>query len=357
MRGRSRPPTGQGKTMDKAVLRQTVSDLIAPSKGILAADESSGTIKRRFDSIGAESSEENRRAYRTLLLTTPGAAEFICGVILFEETLGQKDDGGTPLPETAAAQGIVPGIKVDKGTVPLVGAPGDLITEGLDGLAGRLDGYKARGARFAKWREVYNVSDELPSALAISANAEVLARYARICQEAGVVPIVEPEVLMDGGHTIERCAEVSEAVLQSVFEALTRHNVLFEGLVLKTNMVIPGGDSGQAASPDQVADATLTVFRRTVPPAVPTINFLSGGQSAVESTENLHAINVAAGEKPWALSFSYGRGLQAPALAAWGGKAENVAAAQAAFYERAKLNGLARDGQYEGEPAAAAVAS
>lgn len=341
--------------MDEGVLRQTVADLVAPSRGILAADESTRTIKRRFDSIGVESTEENRRAYRSLLLTTPGVGEYICGVILFEETLGQTDRDGTPLPRVAADAGVVPGIKVDKGTVPLPGAPGDLVTEGLDGLAGRLEEYKEQGARFAKWREVYNITDDLPSALAISANAEVLARYARICQEADVVPIVEPEVLMDGGHTIERCAEVTEAVLHAVFAALDRHGVLLEGIVLKPNMVLPGSESGRKASPDQVADATLTVFRRAVPAAVPTINFLSGGQSAVESTENLHAINAASGEKPWALSFSYGRGLQAPALAAWGGKVENESAAQAAFHERARLNGLARDGRYEGEPEASAA--
>ncbi len=341
--------------MDEGVLRQTVADLVAPGKGILAADESSRTIKRRFDSIGVESTEENRRAYRSLLLTTPGVGKFICGVILFEETLVQMDSEGTPLPEVASAQRIVPGIKVDKGTVPLAGAPGDVITEGLDGLAGRLDAYKAQGARFAKWREVYNVNATLPSALAISANAEVLARYTRICQEAGVVPIVEPEVLMDGSHTIEHCAEVTEAVLHAVFAALDRHGVLLEGMVLKPNMVVPGSESSRRASPAEVAEATLTVSRRAVPAAVPSINFLSGGQTAVESTENLNAINAAPGAKPWALSFSYGRGLQAPALAAWGGKAENVVAAQAAFYERARLNGLARDGRYAGEPTASAA--
>ena len=353
MGGIAAAPRGQGERMDTGALRRTVADLIAPGKGILAADESSGTIKRRFDSIGVESTEENRRAYRTLLLTAPGVGDSICGVILFEETLGQCDDAGDPLPEVAARQGIVPGVKVDKGTVPLAGAPGDLITEGLDGLAGRLAGYKEQGARFAKWREVYNVGDALPGALAVSANAEVLARYARVCQEADVVPIVEPEVLMDGGHTIERCAEVTEAVLRAVFAALDHHGVLLEGIVLKPNMVLPGGD-GAKASPERVADATLTVFRRAVPAAVPTINFLSGGQSAVESTENLNAINAASGPKPWALSFSYGRGLQAPALAAWGGRAENATAAQAAFLERARLNGLARDGRYEGEPSPAA---
>ncbi|MBH77038.1 MAG: fructose-bisphosphate aldolase class I [Dehalococcoidia bacterium] len=335
--------------MDERVLRQTVTDLVAPSKGILAADESSRTIKRRFDSIGAESTEENRRAYRSLLLTTPGIGDYICGVILFEETLGQSDSNGTSLPQVAEAAGVVPGIKVDKGTVPLPGAPGDLVTEGLDGLAERLEGYKQQGARFAKWREVYNVSETLPSQLAVSANAEVLARYARICQEAEVVPIVEPEVLMDGGHSIGRCKEVTENVLHAVFEALDRHRVMLEGIVLKPNMVLPGGDSGQKSTPEEVADATLTVFRRAVPAAVRTINFLSGGQSAVESTANLNAINTAKGEKPWALSFSYGRGLQAPALAAWGGQVENEKAAQAAFFERARLNGLARDGQYEGE--------
>ena len=354
MGGIAAAPRGQGERMDTGALRQTVADLIAPGKGILAADESSGTIKRRFDAIGVESTEENRRAWRTLLLTAPGVGDSICGVILFEETLGQCDDAGAPLPEAAARRGIVPGVKVDKGTTPLAGAPGDLITEGLDGLAGRLAGYQEQGARFAKWREVYNVGDALPSALAVSANAEVLARYARVCQEAGVVPIVEPEVLMDGGHAIERCAEVTEAVLRAVFTALDRHGVLLEGIVLKPNMVLPGSD-GAKATPEQVAESTLAVFRRAVPAAVPTINFLSGGQSAVESTENLNAINAASGPKPWALSFSYGRGLQAPALAAWGGRAENAAAAQAAFLERARLNGLARDGRYEGEPASPAA--
>ena len=341
--------------MDEGVLRHTVADLVAPTRGILAADESTRTIKRRFDSIGVESTEEHRRAYRSLLLTTPGIGDYICGVILFEETLGQTDGEGTPLPQVAANAGVVPGVKVDKGTVPLPGAPGDLVTEGLDGLGGRLEGYKEQGARFAKWREVYTITDDLPSPLAVSANAEVLARYARICQEADVVPIVEPEVLMDGGHTIERCAEVTEAVLHAVFAALDRHGVLLEGIVLKPNMVLPGSESGPKASPEEVAEATLTVFRRAVPAAVPTINFLSGGQSAVESTENLNAMNTAAGARPWALSFSYGRGLQAPALAAWGGKVENEGAAQAAFFERAKLNGLARDGRYEGEPAASAA--
>ena len=342
--------------MDEGVLRQTVADLIAPTKGILAADESSRTIKRRFDAIGVESTEENRRAYRSLLLGAPGVGDYICGVILFEETLGQTDRNGVPLPRVAAAAGVVPGVKVDKGVVPLAGAPGDVITEGLDGLAERLEAYKRQGARFAKWREVYNVSDALPSERAILANAEVLARYARICQEADVAPIVEPEVLMDGDHTMARCAEVTEAVLRAVFAALNRHGVLIEGIVLKPNMVLPGGESGRKATPAEVARATLTVFRRAVPAATPTINFLSGGQSAVESTENLHAINAAPGEKPWTLSFSYGRGLQAPALAAWGGKVENEEAAQAAFLERARLNGLARDGRYEGEAPAATTA-
>ena len=243
--------------MDEGVLRQTVADLVAPTRGILAADESTRTIKRRFDSIGVESTEEHRRAYRSLLLTTPGIGDYICGVILFEETLGQTDGEGTPLPQVAANAGVVPGVKVDTGTVPLPGAPGDLVTEGLDGLAGRLEGYKEQGARFAKWREVYTITDDLPSPLAVSANAEVLARYARICQEADVVPIVEPEVLMDGGHTIERCAEVTEAVLHAVFAALDRHGVLLEGIVLKPNMVLPGSESGRKAAPEEVAEATL----------------------------------------------------------------------------------------------------
>ncbi len=254
----------------RSELQATVDAMVHGAKGLLAADESGPTIAKRFDRIGVASNEESRRAWRNLLLSTPGLAEFISGVILYEETLGQRADDGTPLPELAARQGIVPGIKVDKGKLALAHAPGDEITEGLDGLAKRLAGYRQQGARFAKWRAVYNVSDRLPGRLAIRANAEALARYAAICQEAGIVPIVEPEVLMDGAHTMARCAEVTEAVLHEVFDALQQHAVVFEHMLLKPSMVLPGKDAGQAA-PAEVAAQTLKVLRRTVPAAVPGI--------------------------------------------------------------------------------------
>ncbi|HYK25427.1 MAG TPA: class I fructose-bisphosphate aldolase, partial [Steroidobacteraceae bacterium] len=268
-------------------LTGTIQSIIKPGKGILAADESVPTITKRFQALNIESTEETRRAYRTLLFTTKGAEEFLSGVILFEETLAQNADDGTPLAEVLARRGIIPGIKVDKGTTPLPGANGDLITQGLDGLAERLKAYKAKGARFTKWREVYAITDSNPTPLGISANAEVLARYAAICQEQGFVPIVEPEVLIDGNHTIERCYEVSEAVLHAVFDALHRHRVLLEGMVLKPSMVLPGKENAKKASPELVAEATLRVLKRTVPAAVPTINFLSGGQKPEEATANL----------------------------------------------------------------------
>src|SRR5215471_8600472 len=327
-------------------LSSTIQSIIKPGKGILAADESGPTITKRFQALGIESTEETRRAYRSLLFTTKGAEEYLSGVILFEETLDQKADDGTPLAEVLSRRGIMPGIKVDKGTVPLTGAPGDLITQGLDGLGERLKTYKAKGARFAKWREVYAITDVNPTPLGIDANAEVLARYAAICQEAGIVPIVEPEVLIDGDHTIERCYEVSEAVLHAVFDALYRHRVMLEGMVLKPSMVLPGKENAKKASPEQVAEATLRVLRRCVPAAVPSINFLSGGQAPEEATANLNAMNVMYPKAPWVLSFSYARALQDPAMKAWGGRKENVAAAQAAFYQRVKMNSLARGGKW-----------
>jgi len=329
----------------KSELQSTMDALVQAGKGLLAADESGPTIAKRFEHIGVPSSEETRRAWRSLLLSTPGLGEFISGVILYEETLGQRADDGTPLPEMAARQGIVPGVKVDKGKLALAHAPGDEITEGLDGLAKRLAGYRQQGARFAKWRAVYNISDTLPGRLAITANAEALARYAATCQEAGVVPIVEPEVLMDGAHTMARCAEVSEAVLHEVFHALHRHRVVLEHMLLKPSMVLPGKACELAAAAD-VAMHTVQILRRTVPAAVPGVFFLSGGQTPSEATANLDAMNRLA-PLPWRLSFSYGRALQEPALLAWRGEAGNAALAQRALLQRSRLNGMACLGQYQ----------
>lgn len=325
-------------------LQQTINDLVDDRRGILAADESDGTIKKRFDAINLESTAESRRAYRSLLLETQGLGDFLSGVILFEETLGQKNAAGTPLAEVAWRQKIVPGIKVDKGTEPLAGAPGDLVTRGLDGLAGRLKTYSEQGARFAKWREVYPITASNPTRLGLHANAERLAHYAATCQELGVVPIVEPEVLMDGDHDIDRCAEVTEQVLCAVFQALRQYGVTLEQMILKPNMALPGKGC-RIADPDEIAATTLRVLRRVVPAAVPSINFLSGGQSPEEATVNLNAINRIGG--PWQLSISYGRALQQPVLAAWQGRAENVAAAQRALLKRAALNCLARQGRYK----------
>ncbi len=336
---------------DYSQLEYTIEQMAAPGKGILAADESFGTIAKRFQAIDVESTEENRRAYRSLLVTTPGVAEFISGVIFFEETLGQKADDGRTLPEVCEAQGIVPGIKVDKGTIDLVNAPGDKVTQGLDGLADRLATYREQGARFTKWRNVYAIANGNPSALAIEANAEVIARYAALVQEAGMVPIVEPEVLMDGDHGVERCAEVTEAVQRAVFNALYRYGVRLEHMVLKPNMIVPGKEQPKLA-PEAVAEHTLRVLKRTVPAAVPAIAFLSGGQTPAEATANLSAMN-ARGAAPWALTFSYGRALQEPAQKAWRGDAANVDAAQKAFYQRARLNGAARRGDYNGDMEAA----
>ncbi|RST49201.1 class I fructose-bisphosphate aldolase, partial [Variovorax sp. MHTC-1] len=327
-------------------LQATVDALVQKGKGILAADESGPTIAKRFKAIGVESTEENRRAWRSLILSAPGLGQFISGIILYEETLSQRSGEGEALPQLAARQGIVPGIKVDAGKIPLALAPGDEITQGLDGLAQRLDGYKQHGARFAKWRAVYNVSDVLPSRAAIEANAEALARYAAICQAQGVVPIVEPEVLIDGDHTLARCAEVTQAVLHEVFHALHRHRVALEHMLLKPSMVVPGKTHAQQAAPAEVAAETLRVLRRTVPAAVPGINFLSGGQSPAEATANLDAMNRL-GPHPWSLSFSYGRALQDTAMQAWQGQLANVRQAQDALQKRARLNAAASIGKYD----------
>jgi len=333
-------------TMQQA-LQATIEKMVQPGKGILAADESLPTIAKRFAPIGVESSEENRRAWRALLFTAPGIEDDISGVIEFAETLTQTADDGTPLPEVLARRGIVPGIKVDKGKGPLARSPGDLITYGLDGLAERLQQYKQQGARFAKWREVYPIGTHNPSSLGISANAEMLARYAAVCQEQGIVPIVEPEVLMDGDHSLARCAEVTETVQKEIFHALHRHHVTLEHMVLKPNMVLPGKDHPRQASAEEVAAATVRVLRRCVPAAVPSINFLSGGLSPEQATVNLNAINAGFPLEPWLLSFSYGRALQQPVLQAWQGKAENVSAAQQALLKRARLNGAAQRGEYQ----------
>jgi len=327
-------------------LQSTIAEMIDTSRGILAADESSPTIAKRFNSINLESNESTRQSYRALLLDCPGIGEFISGVILFEETLYQTDSNQVPLPEVAAKNGVIPGIKVDKGKGPLPGSNGDMITYGLDGLADRLIKYKEAGARFAKWREVYPITPNNPTQLGLTANAEALARYAAVCQSVGIVPIVEPEVLMDGKHSIERCQTVIEAVLNEVFYALYRHKVQLEYMILKPSMVTPGTAESNA-SPEQVAEETLKTFKRSVPAAVPSINFLSGGQSPEEATVNLNAINIlAAGKMPWQLSISYGRALQQPVLQAWQGNSANIKVAQQALLKRAKLNSLARQGKY-----------
>jgi len=339
--------------MDIASLSATAQALVAPGKGILAADESGGTIKKRFDSIGADSTEDNRRDYREMLFTTKGAADFISGVILFDETLRQNAADGTPLVKVLEDQGIIPGIKVDLGAKPLAGAEGETVTEGLDGLRERLAEYHALGARFAKWRATYTItagssSDVLPSAYCIDVNAHGLARYAALCQEAGIVPIVEPEVLMDGSHTIERSFEVTTAVLDVLYEALSLQRVRLDGTLLKPNMVLSGYGCAQQASVEEVAEATVECFRSTVPAAVPGIVFLSGGQTDELATAHLNAMNQL-GSHPWQLSFSYGRALQAPALKAWKGDVANVDAGRDAFLHRAKLNSAARSGSYNAD--------
>jgi fructose-bisphosphate aldolase class I len=329
-------------------LQETARAIVAEGKGILAADESDSTIKKRFDSIDVESTEEDRRAYRDLLFTTEGVEEYISGVILFDETIRQKSADGTPFPELLASKGIIPGIKVDKGAKPLALAEGETITEGLDGLRERLAEYRELGARFAKWRAVISIGKSIPSEYCIWTNAHALARYAALSEEAGLVPIVEPEVLMDGDHTIERSFEVTSRTLHAVFTELRDQRVQPEGMLLKPNMVLSGYDSPEQASDEQAAHETLRCFRRHVPAAVPGIVFLSGGQSDEQATARLSSMN-AIGPHPWQLSFSYGRALQAPALKAWRGRAENVEAAQRAYYHRAKMNSAARTGMYAPE--------
>jgi fructose-bisphosphate aldolase, class I len=327
--------------MNLQELGQIAHQLVADNRGILAADESTTTIEKRFKAIGIASTEENRRAYREMLFTTPGAEKFISGVIMYDETIRQKTRAGVPFPEFQSKLGIVPGIKVDKGAKPLAGSPNEKITEGLDGLRERLQEYHKLGARFAKWRAVIDIADDIPSEYCIRANAQALARYAALCQEAGLVPIVEPEVLMDGSHTIERCAEVTSVTLKTVFDELYTHQVALEGMLLKPNMVISGMKCATQAGIEQVARETVRILKQRVPAAVPGIVFLSGGQSAELATAHLNAMNALGGSYPWALSYSYGRALQAPALAAWKGQEAGVAAGQAALHHRAQCNSAA----------------
>jgi fructose-bisphosphate aldolase class I len=335
-------------------MESVARSLVAEGKGILAADESSPTIEKRFRSINLPSSEENRRSYRELLFTTPGVSEFISGVILFDETIRQKAKDGISFPRVLSGQGIIPGIKVDKGAKSLAGFSGEKVTEGLDGLRERLSEYREMGARFAKWRAVIAIGDGIPTAFCIKANAHALARYAALCQEADLVPIVEPEVLMDGSHTIDRCEEVTTATLSVVFSELLEHRVALEGTLLKPNMVLSGKDCPEQAGASEVARATVRCLRRTVPSAVPGIVFLSGGQTPEQATLHLNAMN-ALGMHPWELSFSYGRALQEPVLKAWKGDPGNVDAAQSAFHLRGRCNSAARFGKYtkEMEPTAA----
>jgi fructose-bisphosphate aldolase class I len=321
--------------------------IVADNKGVLAADESTGTIKKRLDSIGVESTEETRRAYRNLLFTTPGFEEYVGGVILYDETIRQASDDGTPFAQLLESKGVVPGIKVDTGAQDLAGHPGEKVTEGLDGLRGRFAEYHQLGARFSKWRAVITIGDGIPTDACLHVNAHALARYAALSQEAGIVPIVEPEVLMDADNTIERCHEVTSRTLGLVFAELDRQGVALEGMLLKPNMVISGKQCPEQATSEQVAAQTIDCFLRYVPAIVPGIVFLSGGQSEVEATENLNAINRLGG--PWPLSFSYGRALQASALTTWGGEAANVDAGQAAFLHRARMNALAAAGDWNAD--------
>lgn len=328
-------------------LVSTMDKLLQDGKGILAADESNGTIGKRFDTIGLENTENNRRDYRLLLASTPELEKYIHGVILFEETFTQKDDNGTPIPDLFAAKGIVPGIKVDKGLVKMPESE-EQLTQGLDGLTERLLHFKKLGAKFAKWRNVYHISEYSPSLAAIKSGAEMLARYASICQSVGIVPIVEPEVLMDGDHSIDDCAQASEMVLHELFNALFIHEVELENIILKPSMITSGKDVTPFSTSEEIADYTASVFRNLVPAAVPIINFLSGGQTPHQATANLSAINCT-GYQPWLLSFSYGRALQEDCIASWKGKPENIKTAQAALLKRAKLNSMACFGEYQPE--------
>jgi fructose-bisphosphate aldolase class I len=328
-------------------LAATVVTLATPGKGLLAADESIGTISKRFAALNIPSSGETRKNYREMLLTTPGIEKYISGVILYEETLFQQTSQGLLFPDLLIKQGIIPGIKVDKGLVPLSRTVDENTTQGLDGLLEQLIHYKKQGARFAKWRAVYSISNNTPSWLAIQTNAETLARYAAICQEAGIVPIVEPEVLIEGNHSLDVCFNVSEKVFHSVFHALHLHKILLECMILKPSMVISGKSCPIQATADEIAKATLTVLSRTVPSAVPSINFLSGGQTPEQASQNLNAMHQISHTLPWNLSFSYARALQEPSMKLWNGKPENITIAQEAFLQRLKLNSLASQGKYQ----------
>ncbi|TDI62652.1 MAG: fructose-bisphosphate aldolase class I [Alphaproteobacteria bacterium] len=329
-------------------LNEIALALVTPGKGILAADESTGTIKKRFDTINSDSTIDSRRDYRHMLFSTPAMKDFISGVILFDETLRQSAPDGTPLVDIIKNQGAIAGIKVDTGAHPMTGHPGELVTDGLDGLSDRLKEYHGLGARFAKWRAVITIGKDLPSKDCISANADALARYARRCQENGLVPIVEPEVLMDGDHTIDRCFDVTEVTLNALYKALAEHQVALEGTILKPNMVISGSNCATQAEIEEVAEKTLQCLKRTVPAAVPGIVFLSGGQSDLDATAHLSVMNQTSG-LPWALSYSYGRALQAAPLKVWAGNNANIEAAQRAFAHRARMNGLAALGQWRPE--------
>ena len=331
--------------MREETLEATAQALVAPGKGILAADESTGTIEKRLKSIDVESTEETRRAYREMLFTTPGLGDHISGVILYDETIRQSTRDGVPFTKVLDDAGAIPGIKVDKGAKPLAGAEGEKVTEGLDGLRERLAEYRELGAKFTKWRAVIDIGEGLPSAYAIHVNAHALARFAALSQEAGLVPIVEPEVMMEGPHSIDRCYEVTEATLEAVFNELFSQRVVYERMLLKPNMVVSGKECPTQAGPEEVAEKTIRCFKSVVPAAVPGVVFLSGGQSDEQATANLNAIN-ALGPQPWQLSFSYGRALQAPSLKAWRGDEANVGAGQEALAHRARLNGAARDGTY-----------
>ena len=329
-------------------LAETAQAMVAPGKGIIAIDESNATIKKRFDGVGIECTEENRRAYREMLLTTPRLGEHISGAILFDETLRQSTRDGVPFTKVMTDNGIIPGIKVDKGTHALAGFPGEVVTEGLDGLRARLEEYYKLGARFAKWRAVINIGETIPSGSCIDANAHALARYAALCQEQGLVPMVEPEVIMDGGHDIDECYQVTEVTLRSLFASLYEQNVMLEGTILKASMVLPGTTSGEKASVEEVAAATLQCLKSTVPATLPGIVFLSGGQSDQDATAHLDAMNRM-GPNPWPLSFSYGRAMQSAALKLWSQDiAANVGKAQETVFARARDNGLAALGQWEG---------
>jgi fructose-bisphosphate aldolase class I len=336
--------------MNVAELNKVAEAMVAPGRGILAADESTGTIKKRFDTLGVESTTDTRRDYREMLFRTKEAmSKYISGVILYDETIRQNAKDGTPLVKLIAQSGSLPGIKVDKGTKPLPNCPGEVVTEGLDGLGERLAEYRGLGAKFAKWRAVIDIGEHgLPSYTCVNANAHALARYAALCQDAGIVPIVEPEVLMDGGHDIDRCAEVTTWVLKETFQALFFNRVALEGMVLKPNMTIPGKKSPKRASVEEVAEKTLRVLKECVPAAVPGIAFLSGGQSDEKATAHLDAMNKM-GPLPWRVSFSYGRALQAAPQKTWSGKSENIAAAQRAFSHRAMMNSLAALGQWKAD--------